>query len=281
MILRLARGATTAVLLSGMIVLAAHAGGLFFGPEVYSLDLQGAFGQVPSAAQDAFAVFEQALTDQGATQEEIDEIESGFQDALAQLEATISTAPTQVPVPLLAGGFDVGLPLVVIDGIRFSFGLLTDGMLREVASWAGIGVPAPLVDASIDLGEETATVTGDVGFVTWSAALDAVKRLDLWIAAFDLFAGCGLTQGRIDPSISVEVPAAWTDAAEGALDALRLDGLTWSAFSLHGGVGLELGLPFLRLYVDVKFVLPLGQSSGWWNLRVGQWAGALGMVIRF
>jgi hypothetical protein len=275
------RVAVAAFLFLGGVAVAAVGGGLFFGSQVISLDVVESLAKVPVAAQAGFDELEQALIDQGYPPTDLADVRSGFADALASIEEATSGWPTLVPVPLVCVGVEISLPAVVIDGVRASLGILNDGILREAAGWAGLELPMPLFDAAVEVGEETATFVADVTFSTWTLSLDAVKRIDVFVAAVNLFAGGNLVRGRIDPRIDVDVPAEWDDGVSSALDALNTDGLTWSSFSLHAGLGLELGLPFLRIYADVRFVLPFGQTPGWWNLRVGRWAGALGMVIRF
>ena len=33
--------------------------------------------------------------------------------------------------------------------------------------------------------------------------------------------------------------------------------------------------------LEIRFVLPVSASSGWWDVRVGGIGGSLGMVVRF
>lgn len=260
----------------------AHAGGIYLGLEAYTLDMTGTWTQVPVALSAAFGELETMLSDQGVPAEELSEISADFDAALARIEATLEDFPALVPVPLLALGVEIPLPWVVIDGVRLSVGFLDDRFVRGVASGvAGVLIPEPLLDETLDVGDDTASLQVDLAFSTWMISVDAVKRLDLVFLGADFFLGADVLWGSITPSVEVDVPEGWSDGVDAALAALHLDEISWRAFGLHAGIGFELGLPFLRLYAEGRFVLPVGQAVGWWNLHAGELAGALGMVIRF
>ena len=72
-----------------------------------------------------------------------------------------------------------------------------------------------------------------------------------------------------------------TAALADALAALRIDEFAWSVFAAHATIGFEVGLPFLRLYGDVRFLLPLSHGESWWGVQVGGFAGLLGFAILF
>ncbi|MCX6093778.1 MAG: hypothetical protein NTY63_02995 [Candidatus Bipolaricaulota bacterium] len=275
--------ATAAVLVGLCAVGAAiHAGGISLGLEAYTLDMTGTWTQVPVAASAAFSEIEAMLSDQGVPAEELAEISADFDAAVADVQAALADLPVLVPVPLLALGVEISLPWVVIDGVRLSVGFLDDRFVRGVASGvAGIEIPEPLLDETLDVGDDTASLTADVAFSTWMISVDAVKRLDLVFLGADFSLGADVLWGSVTPSVEVDVPEEWEDGVDAALEALHLDEILWRAFGLHAGIGFELGLPFLRLYAEGRFVLSLGTSIGWWNLHVGTLAGALGMVIRF
>ncbi len=146
---------------------------------------------------------------------------------------------------------------------------------------AGIDIPQPLLNETLDVGDDTASLTADVAFSTWMISVDAVKRLDLVFLGADFFLGADVLWGSVTPSVEVDVPEAWDEGVAAALEALHLDEISWSALGLHAGIGFELGLPFLRLYAEGRFVLPISLTNSWWNLHAGGLAGALGMVIRF
>ncbi len=275
--------ATAAVLLGLCAVgVAVHASGVYLGLEAYTLDMTGTWIQVPVALSAAFGELEAMLSDQGVSAEELAEISADFDAAIADVEAALTDLPTLVPVPLLALGVELPLPWVVIDGVRLSVGFLDDRLVRGVASGvAGVEIPEPLLDETIDVGDDTASLTVDIAFSTWMISIDAVKRLDLVFLGADFFLGADVLWGSVTPSVEVDVPEGWDDGVDAALEALHLDEISWSAFGLHAGIGFELGLPFLRLYAEGRFVLPIGRAVGWWNLHAGELAGVLGMVIRF
>ena len=176
---------------------------------------------------------------------------------------------------------EVSLPLILIDGLRFTGGLLNENLIRGIAQLAGAEIPEPLFQAEFDSPEFTGAATLDVALSSWMLSTDLVKRFDALIFALTLGAGVDLIGGEIRPIVDLDVPTEFEDEAAATLAALRLDELTWSTFAVHGVIGFEIGPPFLRLYGDVRFLLPLSESASWWNLRAAGWAAVLGVVIRF
>jgi hypothetical protein len=275
---RQAFGVFVAVMLCG---LPAAAGGVYFGIPVTTLDLSTMLERVPVALGDGFGALTAALVDYGVPPSELAQIQQGFDDAAESIEEFTGTLPTLLPIPHLGGGIEIGLPLGVIDGIRLTGGLMTDGLLRSIVDMVGIDVPNPLVDVDIAIGEDTGHVTADLAFSSWVLSTEAVKRFDLLLLALNLGAGLDLIGGRIAPSIDYDLPAEFEDGMNQALDALHLDELAWSAFAAHGVIGFELGPPFLRLYGDLRWTLALSHSEGWWGIRPGPLTALLGFVIRY
>lgn len=276
--------ATRATCCAALILCAcvgAYAGGVSFGSLLYTVDVTGTFAKVPLAANEAFDALETAMVDMGVPPGDRAEIRQEFENGLDAVEQALGEAPTRLPVPLLGGSLEIGLPLFVIDGIRFSAGLLSDGLVRGIASLAGVPIPSPLIDVEIDEDGFEGAFELDLAFGTWAIATEVTKRFDVVVAALDLAAGVALVSGGARASVDVEVPPELTDGVEAALAALRLDGLTWSAFALTSAIGLEIGPPFLRLVAEIRFVLPVSLSSGWWDVGVGGIGGSVGMVIRF
>jgi hypothetical protein len=257
------------------------AGGLEFGPTFYTLDLSEAFSRVSIAAADAFDAVDIALADLGFSPAERTEIRTGLDEGLATVEETLEGAPTTLPVPLLGGSFEIGLPLLVIDGVRVSFALVSDAVIRAVAGMAGLEIPEPLFQEEIDEPEFQASVRGDIEFSTWRASTELVKRFDGLLAALDLALGVHVLRGVIEPLVEYDVPAELTGAVGDGLAALHLDGLTWTSFGLHASVGLEIGPPFFRLGASLRFDLPISTSSGWWGIGVAGIGGRAGIRIRY
>ncbi len=277
------RIAAVAVVALGLALgaIGGRATGLHLGCEIGSLDVTGTLLRVPvalSAASDALLAM---LADQGLPPGELTEIGADFDLAIADVAAQLSAIPTLLPIPLLGGGVEIPLPWVVIDGIRLSGGMLDTAIVRGVADLAGVLIPDPLLDEEIDLGSETARFTIDLDLSTWAVSLEAVKRVDLFLVAIGLSAGVDYASSAVVIDIGREVPAEWAGGVDAALAALHLGDLRWSTFAAHVGVRLELGLPFLRLYADVRLVQPLAEWVGWWDLRSGGLAGSVGVVIRF
>jgi len=277
-IVRITAVAICALLLSGLSV---TAGGVYFGIPIFTLDLSATLTQVPVAVNGAFEALEATFIDLGVPPAELGQIRAQFDDVLTGIEDFTSEFPVLVPVPLIGGGIEFGLPLLVIDGIRISGGLLSENLVRSISSMAGFEIPQPLADFDLDIGDYSGNVTANLEFSAWALSTEVVKRLDLLVLALNFGAGLDLLGGEIAPQITYDLPAEMAGGVAEALNALHLDELTWSAFALHAMIGFELGPPFLRLYGDVRWTVPLSQTEGWWGLRPGPVSGLLGFVIRF
>jgi len=271
-------GIVCVLLISG---LSAAAGGLTFGFPLFTLDVSTTLTQLPVAVDGALDALEATAIDLGMPISDLNEMRAQFDDAVAGIEEFTSTFPAWIPVPLIGAGFEFRLPLTIIDGVRFSGGFLSDGLVRSIADVAGVLIPQPLVDLDLDIGEGTGNILADLEFSMWGLSTEVVKRLDLLILAINFGVGVDLLGGVIEPSISYDLPAEMTSGVTTALDALHLDELACSSFAMHGMIGFELGPPFLRIYGDVRWMITLSESEGWWGLRPGPLAALLGFVIRF
>jgi len=269
---------------AGALVLSAvtvTAGGVFLGLPVPTLDLEASLAKVPIAVGDALDALETAIAGLGVPPSEWEEIQQAFDDTLASIEAFTATFPPWVPVPLIGGGVEIGLPLVVVDGLRVTGGMISDELGRSIAAWGGLEIPRPLIDVEFDVGEDTGAVIGDLDLSAWMVSTELVKRFDVFLFAVTLGAGLDLIGAEIVPSVVVDVPEAIEDGVNDALAALHLDGLSWSSFATHAMIGFEVGPPFLRLYGDVRWTMPVSTKAGWWELRTGPVSALLGFVIRF
>jgi len=278
------RRATGTGLLALCVVLAALtacAGGFAFEIPLYTIDVSAAFAQVPVAAEAAYDEIDGALASYGMPPEDRDVLRSDFEDVLSDVIDGLSMAPTILPVPHLGAALEIGLPLLVIDSVRISGGVLSDGVLRWAAGVAGFPVPSPMVDVVFDENGLSGLVLADLGFSSWTLRTEIRKRLDALVLALNLGAGVQLTGGAVDVLFDVDVPPALQVGVDEALLEMHLDGLTWSAFSIHGLIGIELGPPFLRLAAEARFVVPISQSSGWWGIQQAQLGGSVGVTIRF
>jgi len=273
----------SAAVVCGVLLHAAAvaAGGVTFGFPIASLDVSGPLAQLPIAVAAAFAEVEAALVDLGFTPADLVEIHDRIDETLDQIDDFARTLPPFLPVPMLGGTIEISLPLILVDGLRFTGGLLNEGLVRDLAGLAGTEIPEPLFQADFDSPEFAGTATIDVAFSSWMLSTDVVKRLDALVLALTLGAGVDLIRGEIRPVVDLDVPPAYEDDVAAALAALRLDELAWSTFAVHGVIGFEIGPPFLRLYGDVRLLLPLSELASWWDLRAAGWAAVLGVVIRF
>jgi len=270
----------------GMVILSAAvavAGGLYLGLPCYMLDLSATFSRVPVAMNDATAAVGEALSDMGFSPLEIAVILDGFEEAIDAVQEGLSAFPALLPVPLIGGGIEIGLPLLVIDGLRFTGGFLADSMIRTVADVAGSPIPQPLFDVLIDVDEIAleGSASMDIEFSSWMLSTEAVKRFDLLLLGVTLGGGLDVIHGRVTPILDVDVGPDYASAVSDTLAALHLDEIAWSSFAAHVGIGFEVGFPFLRLYADLRFLMPLSETELWWGIRIGSFSGLLGFAILF
>jgi len=249
----------------------ALAGGIAFGIPFYTIDLTATLAQVPTAVADSLDAL-------GVPSADADEVIAELNTALAEIETELPV--TSLPVPLFGGSIEFSLPFIVVDGLRFSGAILNDRILRGAAAFFELTIPQPLIDTQFEADGFNAAVTADASFFTFMLSTDLVKRLDLAIAGIDIGLGVDLIQGRITPQVNIDAPGFQTEV-DAALAALHLGELYWSAFAVHGTFGFEIGLPFLRMFAEVRFLLPISQSRGWWPISVDGFAGSVGLVIRF
>ncbi len=248
------------------IGLTAFPFGIGAGIGGYTIDLSASLDKLAGA-------IDAAGTALGLSQSDIDGLISEVEGGLPEL--------TLVPLPLLYGTIEIGVPLVVIDSIELTGGILTDGLVRGIASAIGEPIPQPLIDETFDTGAGPGNLTADVSFYSYLVRVDAVKRLDLFLAAVDIGIGASWISGGIRPQLDVQVPPAYADAVADAEAALHPDGLTWSAVGLNAGIGIELGPPFLRLRAEGSLLLTLYGETGWWAVKVGGITAGLGITVRF
>jgi hypothetical protein len=278
---RRALAAAGVFLALGLASAGARAGGFDVGCEIVSVNVTETLTRVPAAFQGAFDEILAMLADQGVPPAELATIEADFDSSLADLNASLVTFPTLLPLPLLGGGIAFSLPLVVIDSVRLSGGIMNGAIVRGLAGMGGVEIPDPLFQEEVVLEGETASFTVDADVSAWALSVEVVKRLDVLVAALNLSAGVDFLGGSATIQVDRQLPPEWIGGVDAALGAMHLDGVRWSAVAGHLGLGLEVGFPFLRLYADVRLLQPFVQNSGWWDLRVGGLAGTVGVVIRF
>ena len=263
-------------LLFGVIILlssfAAFPGGVGLDLSVCTVDLSGPFANAHPAASSA-------LTALGVTGSSATQILQDLDTTLADIEEAYPIE--YFPIPMVGGTIEIGLPFIVIDKVSFSGGLINDSILRSIADMAGYSIPQPIVSSTFDLGGgATGSMTGDIALSAFKLTCEVAKHLDLLIAGIELGAGADLIQGSIVPTVHVTAPGHQTQV-DAALDALHLDGLTWTTFAAHVSAQIEIGPPFLRLVVQGAYLLPISEESGWWGIASGTISGKIGLVIRF
>jgi len=251
---------------------AAFPGGVGLDLSVCTLDLSGPFGKVHTAASSALTALGIPTTNAASILTDLD-------TSLADIEAAYPIE--YFPLPMIGGTIEIGLPFIVIDKVSFSGGLINDSILRSIADMAGYSISQPIIsDMQVDLGSETADVTADLQLSAFKLTCEVAKHLDLLIAGIELGAGVDLIQGSIVPIVNATAPTHQTEI-NAAKAALHLDGLTWTTFAGHISGQIELGPPFLRLFVQGSYLVPLSEESGWWGITSGNVSGKIGLVIRF
>lgn len=245
------------------------AGGIGIELLFYTLDLSVSLGKVPAAVGDS-------LHELGVLPADVTAIRADLETELAKIEAKLPV--DSLPVPLLGGSIEFPL---IIGGLRLSGGILTDTILRDAAGMFNLIVLRPLLDTSFLINGHSGSITIDPHFSTFMVSAEVVNRINLLIAGIELGAGVSYVQGSIDfPQAEIKAPG-FEGRIAAALAELHLDGFSWSAFATHFSLGVEIGPPFLRLFARGRFIFPLNQTSGWWDIRIGRFAGSLGVVIRF
>jgi len=182
------------------------------------------------------------------------------EDILDELATTLGEVPDLVPMPLL--GASLGIPFGPVE-IEVGGGFLTDGILKGLGLWPrpGLDLTEPLLHLDFQL-------------LAYHLTLALVPRLDLGILALSFQAGVTLLGGNLAP-VSSDL------ALQAVIDGLGLTELAWSAAGGTLGARLELGLPFLRLFVSGTAFFPWDQSPDTWGIQAGPWQASLGVVIRF
>lgn len=246
------------------------AGGIGIELLFYTLDLSVSLGKVPAAVGDS-------LHELGIPSADAAAARADLETELAKIEAKLPV--DSLPVPLLGGSIEFP---IIIGGLRLSGGILTDTILRDAAGMFNFSVPQPLFDTSFPIDGHSGSITIDPHFSTFMVSAEVVSQIDLLIAGIEFGAGVSYVQGSITPRVDIiNVPDRFTDRIAAALGKLHLDGFHWSALTTHFSLGVEIGPPFLRLFARGRFIVPLDQTSGWWDIRIGRFAGSLGVVIRF
>ncbi len=276
----LALSCVISMLLIALAAMGASCGGISFGVPFYTVDLTETLEEtIPGIVDNSLDALDLWLRDLGMPTTEIDallsEISSSITDFISNIKE-LST--TSFPIPLVGGSIEFGLPLVVIDGIRLSGGMLNQAILFGAADLLNLGV-SNSIDGEIEINGSTTEYSITPLFSTFMLSTDVVKRLDLAIAGISFGAGVDLIQGQIGLAAPIIDPLP--SGFQSVLDELHLDGLSWSAFAAHASLGVEVGLPFLRLVGEARFMLPISQTPGSWKIKVGRWAGSVGLVIRF
>ncbi len=280
-------GGLLLVVLIASVPVAGVAGGLGFGVPFYTLNVLPALQQAPAVIDQAAQAWEVALIAEGLPPEvagelaeEIEAVGDGISASIPAWTAGTSGILLQaVPIPHLGGALEFDLPFVVLDTLRFEAGWLSDAFALTALRWAEIDLGSGVWPIVVDWDEAVLSVAPEVRSLMLST--DVAKRIGLFIADIDLGFGVDWMCGRITPGITV-LGGEFQETLGVLISGLHLETLRWSAFAVHGSVGIGIGPPFLRLYARIKGTVPISQSvSGGWPVTLGEFSGSVGMVIRF
>ncbi len=267
--------------------MAGVAGGLGFGFPFYTLNVLPALEQAPAVIDQAAQAWEVALIAEGLPPEvagelaaEIEAVGDGISASIpAWVAGTSGILLQAVPVPHLGGALEFDLPFVVLDTLRFEAGWLSESFALSALHWAGIDPGFDVWPIVVDWDEAVLSVAPELRSVMLST--DVAKRIGLLVADVDLGFGVDWMCGRIVPGITV-LGGEFQETLGVLIAGLHLESLRWSAFAVHGSIGIGIGPPFLRLYARIKGTAPITQSvSGGWPVTLGELSGSVGMVIRF
>ncbi|MEE8194940.1 MAG: hypothetical protein V3T91_00795 [Candidatus Bipolaricaulota bacterium] len=266
-------------LLIALVAMSASCGGISFGVPFYTVDLTETLVEIPVIVDNSLDALDLWLQDLGMPTAEIDALLSDINNSITDFISNIEEfSITSFPIATVGGSIEFGLPLLVIDGIRLSGGILNQAILFEATDLLNLDVPTS-IDGEIEINGSTTQYSIVPLFSTFMLSTDVIKRLDLVIAGVSFGAGLDLIQGEI--GLDSPIITSVSPDFQSVLDALHLDGLSWSAFAAHVSFGVEVGLPFLRLAGEARFMFPISQTPGSWQIKVGQWAGSVELAIRF
>ncbi len=269
------------------VSLSAMSGAVSVGVPFYTINVLPALEQVPSVIDQAASAWEDALIAEGLPPEVAAELAAEVEAVGDEIAALIPfwTAGTPgallqaVPVPHIGGAIEFHLPFVVLDTLRIEAGWLSEALVVSLLEMAGLGLGLEDWPLVIDWDEASLWVAPEVRSMVLST--DIAKQVGLLVADIDLGVGVELISGRIMSGISV-VGGALQETISVLISELQLESLRWTAFAVHGSIGIGIGPPFLRLYARLKGTVPISQSvSGGWLMSVGGLSGSVGMVIRF
>jgi len=277
---RLALSCGISMLLITLVTIGAFCGGISLQVPFYTLDLTETLETIiPGIVDNSLNALDAWLVELGMPTTEIDTLLDDINNNITNFVSNIEQLSiASFPIPLVGGSIEFGLPFVVIDGIRLSGGILNETILFEAADLLSLELPR-LIEGEIEINGSTTEYSIAPLFSTFMLSADVTKRFDLVIAGINFGAGVDLIQGEIGLAAPIITPSS--PEFQPVLDQLQLAGLSWSAFAAHACLGVEIGFPFLRLAGEARFMLPISQTSGSWKIKVGQWAGNIGLVIRF
>jgi len=265
------------ILMLILVPVAGSATGISLGVSFCTLDLEAMLDRIPIAVDAALLPIGSALGDPNALDPLRDEI-------LATIAAVRAASPDLLidafPLPLIGASLEFGLPLIVVDTLRISAAGLSNEWVWGILDLAGLDVPEWPITASFDDPAFQASFTAAPTFGALFLSTEVAKRIDLLLIGVEIAAGVDLVQGAIDPDLEITTSDFQMEIDE-ALEALQLDALNWSAFAFHSSFGVGIGPPFLRLTAAIRFLVPVIQSQGWWQIGVSSFAGSIGLAVRF
>ncbi|GAF88571.1 unnamed protein product, partial [marine sediment metagenome] len=113
------------MLLIALVTMSACCGGISFGVPFYTVDLTETLVEIPGIVDNSLNALDTWLADLGMPPTEIATLLSDINNSITDFISNIEEfSITSFPIPLVGGSIEFDLPLVVIDGIRLSGGIL-------------------------------------------------------------------------------------------------------------------------------------------------------------
>jgi hypothetical protein len=149
--------------------------------------------------------------------------------------------PDFLVVPLLQLRLQLGLPLGIVNALRMEVSALS-------------------IKESIELNEGEGVL---IDLDTYFFSVSTLRRFNLFLLGVYFGLGADLINGSLSLS---------SQAFQNIIDH-------WRAATLHGLGGFWIGLPFLQIYGEGKFLVPLSQDKGNLKLSVGNFQISVGLMV--
>ncbi|MFQ5794686.1 MAG: hypothetical protein ACE5JP_06510 [Candidatus Bipolaricaulia bacterium] len=202
------------------------------------------------------------------------------------LSPLIDIIPSEAPVPHLQMRGQVRLPrfIPLFNFLRVDYSTLPQQSFQESMT---VEVPLPAPPPPLPpLPPVNVDVVMDAAFNSTVVSVTALKQIGVIFAKLYFGAGVDLVSGAlllnmtvsagsVDPLIQPVVDAA-IDEINNAFQAAGLASNTIETTTTHLVVGGRVGLGFLDLYGELKYLLPLDDTG---SLTIGDFEASVGVML--